>query len=170
MIPSVSQQLEAIKRRLIESVVPQLPADAAFAHEQVLLIGAALDFLIETHEHEYRAAVVENHEYRDLLRELQGRRSTPDDEVSAVLAEDGPARDDGAVELRMITEQTVRLKELGDRLYRELAGRGDTVDRPVSDLLAGIAERQVEREASWFRGAGFTRDAVSIGELLRGSA
>ena len=46
MIPTVTQQLESIKRSLVTSVAPELPSEAAFARQQVLLIGAALDFLI----------------------------------------------------------------------------------------------------------------------------
>jgi hypothetical protein len=170
MIPSVTQHLEAIRRRLIESVVPELPADAAFAQEQVLLIGAALEFLIECHEHEYRYAVTENHDYRILLEELTGSGAAAG-EAAELLAEQGPAPDDGAIPLRTITEQTARMKVAAERLHSRLvAAQRFTAGEPdVSALFGRIAVRQVEREAAWFRRAGFTRDADPIEAVLKGA-
>ena len=170
MIPAVTQQLEAIKRTLVASVAPELPPEAAFARQQVLLIGAALDFLIECHAHEYRYAVVENSEYRTLLEGLAGRAATSPTAVTDVLAEDGPAPSDAQLPLRTITEQTRRMKVMCEQLYADVAaGAGD--DAPaVLDLQARTAERQVEREASWFRLAGFTMDAPPIDAVLAGSA
>lgn len=165
MIPTVTQQLEAIKRRLVESVVPELPADAAFAREQTTAINAALDFLIECHEHEYRYAVIEHHDYRSLLAqfaELDGERAD-------LLAEDGPGPDDGARALYSITEQTRRMKDEVERRYARLLCAPSVADR-ASALLAEVAGRQVEREASWYRGAGFTRDSPEIGGVLDGAS
>ena len=71
----------------------------------MLLIGAAIDFLIECHAHEYRYAVVENAEYRTFLRELAGRASIPSAEVTDVLDEDGPAPSDAQLPLRTITNR-----------------------------------------------------------------
>ena len=170
MIPGVTQQLEAIKRTLMASVTPALPADAGFARQQVLLIGAALDFLIECHAHEYRYAVVENTEYRTLLKELAGRASSLPPDVADVLAEQGPAPSDAQLPLQTVTEQTRRMKVLSERLYADVAA-GDGADIPaVLDLQAKTAERQVEREASWFRRAGFTMDAPPINVVLGSSA
>jgi hypothetical protein len=169
MIPSVTQQLEAIRRRLIESVVPELPADAAFAHEQVLLIGAALEFLIECHEHEYRYAVTENHDYRVLLDDLTGSGAAAG-EAADLLAEQRPAPDDGAIPLRTITEQTARMKVAAERLHDRLVAQRPAAGEPdVSALFARTAVRQVEREAAWFRRAGFTRDADPIDSVLKGA-
>jgi hypothetical protein len=170
MIPPVTQQLEAIKRTLVTSIVPELPAEAAFARQQALLIGAALDFLIECHAHEYRYAVVENTEYRTLLKELAGRATAAPEEVSEVLAEEGPAPSDAHLPLGTVTEQTRRMKVLCERLYADVAAGGGGDLPAVLELQARTAERQVEREASWFRRAGFTMDAPPIGALLSGSA
>jgi hypothetical protein len=170
VIPSTTQQLEAIKRSLVTTVAPELPAEAAFARQQVLLIGAALDFLIECHAHEYRYAVVENTEYRTLMKELAGRASTPPADVTDVLAEEGPAPSDAQLPLRTITEQTRRMKVLCERLYADVAAGGGDDIPAVLDLQARTAERQVEREASWFRLAGFTMDAPPIDVVLSGSA
>ena len=169
MIPTVTKQLESIRRRLIESVVPELPADAEFAHEQVLLIGAALEFLIECHEHEYRYAVIENHDYRILLDDLTGG-GTADVEVAGLLAEQGPAKDDGAIPLQTITEQTARMKVAAERLHDRLTTQPpDAAEPHASALFARTAVRQVEREAAWFRRAGFTRDADPIDSVLKGA-
>ncbi|MDT7551942.1 MAG: hypothetical protein QOI16_478 [Pseudonocardiales bacterium] len=169
MIPSVTQQLEAIKRTLVASVAPELPAEAAFARQQVLLIGAALDFLIECHAHEYRYAVVENVEYRTLLNELAGRAAVPRIDATDTLAEEGPAPGDAQLQLRTITEQTRRMKVLCEQLYADVAADAGGDLPAVLDLQARTAERQVEREASWYRLAGFTMDAPPIEALLGGS-
>jgi hypothetical protein len=170
VIPAVTQQLEAIKRTLVASVAPELPPDAAFARQQVLLIGAAIDFLIECHAHEYRYAVVENTEYRTLLEELAGRAAVPPPDATDVLAEEGPAPTDAQLPLRSITEQTRRMKVLCEQLYADVAAGGGVDIPAVLDLQARTAERQVEREASWFRLAGFTMDAPPIDVVLGASA
>ena len=170
MIPTVTQQLESIKRSLVTSVAPELPPEAAFARQQVLLIGAALDFLIECHAHEYRYAVVENAEYRTLLKELAGRASNSSTDVTDVLAEDGPAPNDAQLPLPTITEQTRRMKVLCERLYADVAAGGGADIPAVLDLQAKTAERQVEREASWFRLAGFTMDSPPIDVVLGAAA
>lgn len=169
MIPTVAQQLEGIKRSLVTSVAPELPPEAAFARQQVLLIGAALDFLIESHAYEYRYAVVENVEYRTLLEELAERATVSPTDVTDVLAEEGPAPSDAELPLRTITEQTRRIKVLCERLYADVAAGGGVDIPAVLDLQARTAERQVEREASWFRLAGFTMDAPPIDVVLSGS-
>ena len=169
MIPTVTQQLEAIKRRLAEAVVPELPADAAFAREQVMLIGAALDLLVECHEHEYRYAVVENRDYRTLLERLSRLASGTDAESEELLAEVAPRPDDGALALTTITGQTERLKAAAERLYTSSAVDPGAADESFA-LLADVAGRQVEREASWYRVAGFTAGAPSIGSLLASDA
>jgi hypothetical protein len=166
----VTQQLESIKRSLVTSVAPELPPDAAFARQQVLLIGAAIDFLIECHAHEYRYAVVENTEYRTLLEELAGRAAVPPADATDVLADEGPAPTEAQRPLRTITEQTRRMKVLCEQLYAEVAAGGGVDIPAVLDLQARTAERQVEREASWFRLAGFTMDAPPIDVVLGGSA
>jgi hypothetical protein len=169
MIPTVTRQLQAIRRRLTESVVPELPPDAAFAHEQVALIGAALDLLIECHEHEYRYAVLENHDYRVLLGELAALAGGGGDESAALLAEDGPTPRDGALTLDAVTAQSARMKALVERLHSGLADDPEHAGA-ATRLLAAVAATQVEREASWYRAAGFTADAPPIADRLAGAA
>ncbi|HVV07933.1 hypothetical protein [Amycolatopsis sp.] len=164
MIPTVTQQLEAIRRRLAETVVPELPESAEFAHEQVLLIDAALGFLIETHEHEYRYAVVEHHDYRTVLGELARLGGTTDRPVLDALDESGPGETDAVIPLPELTERTRTMKVLVERLYRRLSADGVA---GANELMADLAARQVGREASWFRQAGFTLPgSAHIGSVL----
>lgn len=169
MIPTVTQQLEAIRRRLTETVVPALPESAHFAHEQVLLIDATLGSLIECHEHEYRYAVVEYQDYRTTLAEFAQMIASDEREVIDILDEDGPSVTEAATPLHVITEKTRRMKVVTDQLYQRLSGRSAGGDSSAAALMARLAARQVERESSWFRQAGFTRDdAMPIGALLEG--
>ncbi|KAA9160565.1 hypothetical protein FPZ12_017205 [Amycolatopsis acidicola] len=165
----MTQQLEAIRRRLTETVVPELPESAKFAREQVLLIDAALASVIECQEHEYRYAVLEHQDYRELLGELTRLTGTPDRDVLAVLDEAGPDTAAGAVPLTAITARTRRMKVLAERLHGELTSQATEQGSRAFGLMARLAARQVAREASWFRLAGFTKDSASIGQLLEES-
>ncbi|ODU07010.1 MAG: hypothetical protein ABS81_02635 [Pseudonocardia sp. SCN 72-86] len=159
MIPTVTRQLVSIRRRLLETVLPELPPDAGFAREQALLISAALEHLATTHEHEYRYAVVENDDYQRAVRHLN-QAGVRIEELTRLLAEPRPRSDDGELPLATITEQTTRLK-------RALVAMADT---PAgAGALAELAARQVEREGSWFRAAGFTAASPPISETLAGT-
>ncbi|MEU7818466.1 hypothetical protein [Pseudonocardia sp. NPDC049154] len=161
MIPTVTRQLLSIRRRLLETVLPELPADADFAREQAMLISAALEHLAANHEHEYRYAVVENDDYRRALRELD-RTGVGSAEVTRLLAEPRPRPDDGALPLAAVTEQTTRMKRALVALAQDPRGA-------AGRHLAALAERQVEREGSWFRAVGFTAESPPIAQTLTGA-
>jgi hypothetical protein len=58
MVPTVTQQLRSMRRRFCDTILPALPPDAEFAREQANLMLATFDWLLDTHEHEYRYQVV----------------------------------------------------------------------------------------------------------------
>jgi hypothetical protein len=177
MIPTVTQQLQSMRLRLMETIIPALPSDARFAREQAGLMVATLDWLLDTHEYQYRYEVVENVEYRRLLAELTGSYGDMiTDEatrrgVHEALAAPGPSVRDAATPLRDLTDQNRRLKWLTQRVFTTLseAPSGDTTRR-ARTLLAQVARRQARRELAFFRLTGFPQETDDLQAVLAGAA
>jgi hypothetical protein len=173
MIPTIAQQLQALKIRMVETILPALPLDAAFAHEQANLMVATLDWLLDTHEHQYHYEVVENAEYRHLLTnlvsnpELKGADENIITSVHEVLSEDGPAINDAIIPLNKIIDQNRKMKELTERLYDVCRIHPNKeVAKQAQIQLAKLAERQAKLETSFFRMTGFPKDAPELGTVL----
>lgn len=168
MIPTVTQQLRSMRTRLAETVVPALPDEDGFAREQALLMLATLDWLVDTHEHEYRYQVVENHEYRELVAALRPDGAESAD-AAALLARPAPSPADVAVPLADLAEQNRLLKELVARLLA--SGTADPTTRDgARDLVARVARGQRDRELSWYRMTGFPGARPGIAEVLDAGA
>ena len=173
MIPTVAQQLQSIKLRLTETIIPALPADERFAQEQAGLMVATLDWMLDTQEHQYRYEVVENVEYRRLLGELaQGEEAGSTNaatlsEIRDMLSEPGPSPQDAAMALGDLADQNRRLKELTRRVFTAMSAvpSGEPTQRARA-LLAEVARRQGERELAWFRMTGFPQAPGEISAVL----
>jgi hypothetical protein len=173
MIPTMAQQLQALKLRVEETILPALPADAAFAHEQANLMLATLDWMLDTHEHQYRYEVVENAEYRELLTKLVSNAGSihTDKEiitsVHEVLSEVGPEPTEAIIPMNKIIDQNRKMKELTERLYDVLRIHPNKeVARQAQTQLAKVAERQGKLEFAFFRMTGFPKDAPELGTVL----
>ncbi|MGW0891165.1 hypothetical protein [Saccharopolyspora sp. NPDC002578] len=164
MVPTVTQQLRSMRRRFCDTILPALPADADFAREQANLMLATFDWLLDTHEHEYRYQVVENHEYRALLAALSALTGGDRSQVDTCLAEPGPARDEASVPLADLAGQNRRLKEHAMSLASALLdGPGPSAART---LLANAARAQGDRELAYYRSTGFPQNAAPLGSNL----
>ncbi|WP_037140333.1 hypothetical protein [Rhodococcoides fascians] len=165
MIPTVTQQLQALRRRVSETLMPALPETAKFANEQAKLVVSTIDFLIDTHEHEYRYEVLENIEYRQLVASLTAHKA--DASAEEILGERGPAPSDAAIKLERIVDQNRRLKDTARRLDAEASVNPES-DSAVqaNSLVAELAQRQVARELSWYRLSGFPDSPGEIGATL----
>lgn len=169
MVPTVTQQLRSMRRRFCDTILPALPADAEFAQEQAKLMLATFDWLLDTHEHEYRYQVVENNEYRSLLTELvflAGAATGEQwrEEANACLAEPGPAPGEASVPLADLADQNRRLKEHAMSLVSSLLADSEAGD--ARTLLARTARVQGDRELAYYRLTGFPRDAAEIQSTL----
>lgn len=169
MVPTVTQQLRSMRRRFCDTILPALPTNAEFAQEQANLMLATFDWLLDTHEHEYRYQVVENNEYRSLLTELVFLAGAVVGEqlregADACLAEPGPAPDEASVPLADLADQTRRLKEHAIRLGSSLLA--DSGSGEARSLLAKIASAQGDRELAYYRLTGFPRGAAEIQSTL----
>ena len=172
MIPTIAQQLQALKVRMVETILPALPSDAAFAHEQANLMVATLDWMLDTHEHQYRYEVVENAEYRQLLTKLVSLVARDADDniitsVHEVLSEVGPAPTDAIIPMNQIINQNRKMKEITEQLYDVLCVHPNKeVAKQAQIQLAKLAERQAKLETSFFRMTGFPKDAPELGTVL----
>lgn len=165
MVPTVTQQLRTMRRRFCDTILPALPAEAGFAQEQAKLMLATFDWLLDTHEEEYRYEVLENDEYRRLLTALAELLDPAGDdqlreEIKSCLAERGPTPDEASTPLAKLADQTHRLKEHTMQLAsRLLDGPGAGAARR---LLAQAANVQGNRELAYYRLTGFPQEAETL--------
>ena len=174
MLPTVSQQLQSIKRRMEETIIPALPSSEKFAQEQAAFILITLNWLMETHEYQHRYEVIENIEYRELLQNMINRDLHLEhggrmlDAIQNAILEPGPSQSDGAIPLSTIIEQTRRFKKLSGELYTALSAHNGREGNPTVDLFSDVAIRQGLRELSFYRRTGYTESPQDIGEILTG--
>lgn len=172
MIPTISQQLKALKTRVEESLIPELPATAKFAREQAYLIVTTLEWMLDTHEHEYRYEVVENIEYRELLAAMLDRNIDVDldpallSDARRLLQEKGPARDEAVIALPDMLAQNRRLKKVSLGIYTALSADHGSRDNPTRDLVSAVSQRQGRREIAFFRKTGWVQTCDELGALL----
>lgn len=172
MIPTLEQQLRAIKVRLEESILPEIPREAKFAREQASFIVTTLEWLVDTHKHAYRYEVVENAEYRTLLQQMMQRPGFSSaeapllDVARAALQEKGPAPDEASMPLDDVLQQNRRLKSAAMTLYTALSERCGSSDNPTRDLMAAVSMNQARREVAFFRKTGWVQPTESLGAVL----
>jgi hypothetical protein len=168
MVPTVSQQLRAIRHTLAKTVIPALDPNADFAQEQAGLVLASLDWALDVVGSEHHYEVVERAEYRALLDDLLAL--DPGDSAS----EARKALEETAAipaELTQLRTDNVNLKRLAERMFVALTDAPGTQEALAArQLLTRSAKRQSERELSWARMTGFPGVERSIGDVLASQA
>lgn len=172
MNPTITQQLQSMKLRMEETIIPEINEDATFAREQAAFIVMTLDWLMQTHEHQYRYEVVENTEYRGLVSRML---AVSDDlvnyealhaQVQHVLDEAAPAPQEAMIPLRDLNIQNRRLKQLTAQLFETLCQGSKSHADAARALLGEVSISQGNRELAFFKGTGFTKTADDLGQLL----
>jgi hypothetical protein len=168
MVPTVAQQLAAIRHTLAKTVIPALDPRAGFAHEQAGLVLASLDWALDVVESEYHYELVEHAEYRALVKELLELRPGDGAEEAKQALEQPSARPGDLPRLRA---QNVTLKRVAERLFDTLTSTPGTAEAlHARQLLTGSARRQTERELSWARMTGFPGAQPSVSDVLAAQA
>jgi hypothetical protein len=172
MVPTIGQQIKSLRRRFADTIIPVLPLDS-FVKEQANLMLATMDWLLDTHEHQYRYEVIENVEYRNLLGKLinDAEAITAEkaivDSARELLSEAGPAPTEAIIPLRSIIAQNKRLKELVERIYETVTTDTDTdIAKRAKKQLVEVAVLQERRECAFYRMTGFPTDAGELGAVL----
>jgi len=172
MNPTITQQLQSLKTRMEESVVPELPVEAKFAREQASFIVTTLNWLIETHPHAYRYEVVENVRYRMLIQDMLALECSAESDAEltsrcrAALSEAGPKPDEASIPMNDVLLQNRRLKEAALDLYSQWSSRFGTSKNPARSLLKEVSLKQGRLEVAFFKQTGWVTTNDSLGALL----
>lgn len=177
VVPSVAQQLAAIRHTIAKTIMPALAADADFEREQAGLVLASLDWAMDVVESEHRYEIVEHADYRALLASLLDAApgGGPPDAHAALDAAATPPPD-----LPGLRDQTRALKNAADGTFAFLTDEGTDDAAPdgaheatasrARALVTDVARRQTERELAWTRMTGFPRGARAVAEVLADQA
>jgi hypothetical protein len=152
MIPSVAQQLLAVRRTLAATVVPAIAPGESFALEQAGLILATIDRVLDVQASEYRYDVLEHRDataLSDALGALQGVAPT-----------DAPVPEDP----EELHAGTLDAKRRAEERFRALLDTERADDARA--LMGTAARRATQRELAAARMTGFPRAVGSIGEVL----
>jgi hypothetical protein len=170
VVPSVSQQLAAVRHTIAKTVIPALAADADFEREQAGLVLASLDWAMDVVDSEHRYERVEHEDYRALLAALL--ETDPDNatehadrgtaQTRAVLAAAAAPPED----LPRLREQTRALKLAADATLTSLGDRDEVAAASARALMSEVARRQTERELAWARMTGFPKDPEAVADVL----
>ena len=161
MIPTVAQQIGAVRTTIAKVVIPALDPNDSFAAEQAGLVLACLDWVLDVHASEYPCERTEHADYRETLLTLANLDPGVAVDVRALLDETSTL----PVDLAALRDQGRRLKDAVARVYRLLAGSpaGSAAHRAVAEAAA----RQAQRELAWCRFTGFPRgDLPNIADVL----
>lgn len=168
MVPTVSQQLAAIRHTIAKTIMPAIDPGASFAQEQAGLVLASLDWALDVVESEHRYELVEQAEYRELLGALLALDDTvvTPDARQAIESTLTPAPD-----LATIRAANVELKRQVERAFRALTAGGNSGrTQDARRLVTGVARSQAKRESAWARMTGFTTPDGAIAEVLAAQA
>lgn len=166
VVPSVGQQLAAIRHTIAKTIIPALAADADFEREQAGLVLASLDWAMDVVDSEHRYETVEHADHRALLASLLA--ADPDGGTAAARAVLHTASAPPA-ELLALREQTRALKRAAETTFTSLRGREDAapeVAQTAHALVSRTARRQTERELAWARMTGFPKNARAVADVL----
>lgn len=164
MIPTVDQQLFAIRNTVAKVVLPAIDPADGFAIEQAGLVLACLDWAMDVQASEFRYELVEHGASRDTLRALLELADDPD--AQALLDETEIAQPD----LAGIRDQGRQLKEAVAQRFEALCEQPGLRD-PARRILTDAARDQAQRELSWCRKTGFPQGPpADIASVLQGQA
>lgn len=163
MIPTVAQQIGAVRNTIAKTVMPALDPDDSFAAEQAGLALACLDWVLDVQESEYDYEVVEHADYRAALAALLTLPADGDDGARALIDETAAPPSD----MRALRGQVRSLKAQVTEAFHRRAQGSDEQRSGAQKVMVELAVRQSERELSWCRMTGFPQgQQPAIAELL----
>lgn len=154
MVPTVSQQLAAIRHTIAKTIVPAIAEDEGFAREQAGLVLASLDWALDVVDAQQDYERLEHDEYRAALERLLALDGAADDDARATLESTGDAPGD----LAGLRSRTLELKTAVQRVFVALTADPAAASAgPARGIVSSVARRQVERELAWARMTGFPK-------------
>jgi len=172
MNPSVTTHLIAVRRRLAESILPALPADAEFAREQAAFVLKSLDLVLSIQEYSYRYEVIELHDYLAGMRALSALDvSNPivDElraQLLAALDEPSPGPDEALTPLAVLEHRVQSYKALVGAMFEAVSRQAGAAAEEARAVMTRLAGRQVERERALFSATGYTETDRPLAAIM----
>ncbi|GAC84612.1 hypothetical protein GP2_024_00390 [Gordonia paraffinivorans NBRC 108238] len=164
MIPTVGQQLFAVRNTVAKVVLPAIDPADGFATEQAGLVLACVDWVMDVQASEFRYELLEHGASRDTLRALLELAADPG--AQELLDETAITPPD----LVGIRDQVGQLKAAVVRRFEALCEQPE-LRTPARRILTGAARAQAARELSWCRMTGFPQGPpADIASVLEGQA
>ena len=164
MIPTATQQLEAMRDTMARFVLPVIPAEERFATEQANLILASINWLIDVNESQ---AAYELQEQADQHALGEGLLALGLDglDATAALKVELASRPAATATLAELREHNQALKAMTAGV---LEGAHGGAGAKAVALFMTAATRQVAREQAYCRMTGLAKQATgSIEDVLR---
>jgi hypothetical protein len=157
----------------MEEVILPTVGDS-FAQEQAKLIIGTLRFLDVVQDMQYPYEVIENEEYRKILRTLgeaplRSERTNElrslSDEVKSHLAQETGLKTNGPRSYRSLRQSNIVMKRLLCEILRTVEELPASIDRLVKDFT----KQQLRRERAWMKSLGKDPGAPeNLGKVLFG--
>lgn len=164
MIPTVAQQVGAVRTTIAKTLLPALDPNDAFAAEQGALALACLDWVLDVQASEVFYEVAEHSDYRRALIRLQDLAPAEAGESARKLVDTTGVVPDNLDDLR---EQVRSLKDSVSQMLAVCTESGADLAEAAQCIVTGVATRQTARELSWCRMTGFPEgQPPNIGEIL----
>lgn len=164
MIPTVTQQLEAMRDTMARFVLPSIPAEDRFATEQATLILGSINWMIDVNESQAAYELQEQADQHTLAEGLLALGLDGVDALAALKAELS-ARPAVTAPLSELREHNRALKALSAATLE--AAHGEAAKKAVA-LFRVAAERQVAREQAYGRMTGLAKQATgSVEDVLK---
>jgi len=166
VVPDTCLRLRTVLKALDDIVTPALPAEAAFAHEQLALIRKSVELAIAQIPHEYAFMARDAQDHLALAGALAAylgpdsphrpRLAATAAAVAAVAPADMPRTQLLEQRLRALKQD---LEDAVDQLCTSLA---PSELAAVQQLVLDHSARRIELERAWTVATGFERDPGAI--------
>jgi hypothetical protein len=164
VIPTATQQLEAMRDTMARFILPVIPAEERFAAEQANLVLASINWLIDVNESQ---AAYELQEQADQHALAEGLLTLGIDglDATAALKAELSVRPAATATLAELRAHNRALKALTAAVLE--GAHGEAATRAVA-LFMTAATRQVAREQAYCRMTGLAKQATgSIEDVLK---
>jgi hypothetical protein len=172
MVPDFRLRIQSMLRAMQEVVIPAIPASEKLAQDQASIIIGNLKLMAEQHDKLYRYELVELREYAQLVSQLieaAGGGASTDAACDAARQE---LQKSAGVRASFIPTQdelaalTRGMKQAADMILRAAYEDGEPQFRhAAAALVMKQSEKQITRERSWFRAAGFELEPEKLPPL-----
>lgn len=166
MVPDTTLRLRTALKALEDIVSPALPAEAAFAHEQLALIRKSLQLVIDQIPHEYAFMVKDAHDHLALAQGLVPRISCEDSLRAKLVASAGKVSELLPASVPVVPALVENLRalkqELEDAVDTLCATSTGAELAEIEQLVLDHSARRIIMERAWTVATGFETEPSVI--------